>query len=42
VGDPDGREVEHGKTGRSVTERMRTDRPVEPVSSGLFTEVALF
>jgi hypothetical protein len=25
-----------------VTERMRTDRPVEPVSSGLFTEVALF
>ena len=30
------------ETGRSVTERMRTDRPVEPVSSGLFTEVALF
>ena len=30
------------ETGRSVTERMRTERPVEPVSSGLFTEVALF
>jgi hypothetical protein len=29
------------ETGRSVTQRMRTDRPVEPVSSGLFTEVAL-
>jgi hypothetical protein len=28
--------------GRSVTQRMRADRPVEPVSSGLFTEVALF
>jgi hypothetical protein len=30
------------ETGRSVTQRMRTDRPVEPVSAGLFTEVALF
>ena len=30
------------ETGRSVTQRMRTDRPVEPASSGLFTEVALF
>ena len=29
------------ETGRSVTQRMRTDRPVEPVSSGLLTEVAL-
>ena len=29
------------ETGRSVTQRMRTHRPVEPVSSGLFTEVAL-
>jgi hypothetical protein len=28
--------------GRSVTRLMRTDRPFEPVSSGLFTEVALF
>jgi hypothetical protein len=30
------------ETGRSVIRRMRTDRPVEPVFSGLFTEVALY
>jgi len=29
------------ETGRSVTQRMPTDRPVEPVSSGQVTEVAL-
>jgi len=30
------------QTARTVTERMRSDRPVEPVSSGLFTQVDLF
>ena len=29
-------------TGRSITQRMRTDSPFEPLSSGLFTEVTLF
>jgi hypothetical protein len=29
-------------TGRSIVERMRTDCPFEPLSSGLFTEVTLF
>ena len=29
------------EAGRSLTERMRADRPFEPVSSGLYTEVAL-
>jgi hypothetical protein len=28
--------------GRRLTERMRTDTPFAPVSSGLFTEVAMF
>ena len=28
--------------GRSLTERMRADRPFEAISSGLYTEVALF
>lgn len=29
------------EAGRSLTERMRTDRPFEAVSSGLYTEVAM-
>ena len=29
-------------TGRSITQRMRTDSPFEPLSTGLFTEVTLF
>jgi len=29
------------EAGRSLTERMRADRPFEAVSSGLYTEVAL-
>lgn len=28
--------------GRSITQRMRNDSPFEPISSGLYTEVALF
>jgi hypothetical protein len=30
------------EAGRSLTERMHTDRPFEAVSSGLYTEVTLF
>jgi hypothetical protein len=29
-------------TGRRLTEQMRSDRPFMPISSGLFTEIALF
>jgi hypothetical protein len=31
-----------GDVGRRLTDRMRDDCPFEPISSGLFTEVALF
>jgi hypothetical protein len=30
------------EAGRALTQRMRTDSPFEPVSSGLYTEVAIF
>jgi hypothetical protein len=29
-------------TGRAITQRMRDDRPFEPLSAGLFTEVTLY